>query len=296
MGIQHPDTMVCCCVCVSTAEVAIIEKCGKFDREGSAGCNIMNPFCCEGVAATVSTRVEQMTIHAETKTHDDVFVNMTIQVNVQIKNAKDSYYELLDPTRQIKAYVEDSVRAKVPQMKLDEVFEKKSEVADKIKDDLCHHLEQYGYYIVSALVTEVEPEKQVKDAMNRKNAAVRLRQAAIDEAEAAKTRVVKEAEAQSEAAGLAGVGVAKQRKAIVDGLRDAVHEFGESVKGTSAREVMNIVLMTQYFDTLKEIGSGGKCSTIFIPTAPSAVGNASQDFMQSMLNANMQANAALGNE
>merc|ERR1712086_801003 len=166
-GIQHPDTMVCCCVCVSTAEVAIIEKCGKFDREGSAGCNIMNPFCCESVAATVSTRVEQMTIH----------------VNVQIKNAKDSYYELLDPTRQIKAYVEDSVRAKVPQMKLDEVFEKKSEVADKIKDDLCHHLEQYGYYIVSALVTEVEPEKQVKDAMNRKNAAVRLRQAAIDEAE-----------------------------------------------------------------------------------------------------------------
>lgn len=119
------------------------------------------------------------------------------------------------------------------------------------------------------------------------------RQAALDEAEAAKTRVVKDAEAQSEAAGLAGVGVAKQRKAIVDGLRDAVQEFGQSIEGTSAREVMNIVLMTQYFDTLKEIGSGGKCSTVFIPTAPSSVSNASQEFMQSMLQANLQANAVM---
>jgi regulator of protease activity HflC (stomatin/prohibitin superfamily) len=233
--------MVCCCVCVSTAEIAIIEKCGKYEREGNPGCNILNPFCCESVATTVSTRVQLMSVNAETKTHDDVFVNMRVQINVQVKNAQDSYYQLHDPNSQIKAYVEDSVRAKVPQMKLDEVFEKKSEVADKIRDDLSEHLEKYGYAIISALVTEVEPESQVKDAMNRKNAAVRLRQAAIDEAEAGKTRVVKDAEAQSEAAGLAGVGVAKQRKAIVDGLRDAVHEFGESVKGTSAREVMNIV-------------------------------------------------------
>jgi regulator of protease activity HflC (stomatin/prohibitin superfamily) len=234
-----------------------------------------------------------MSINAETKTADDVFVTMTVQVNVQIENAELSYYKLQDPNRQIKAYVEDSVRAKVPGMKLDLVFEKKSDVADKIKEDLAMHLAEYGYKIISALVTEVEPESQVKDAMNRKNAAVRLRQAALDEAEAAKTRVVKDAEAQSEAAGLAGVGVAKQRKAIVDGLRDAVQEFGQSVEGTSAREVMNIVLMTQYFDTLKEIGAGGKCSTVFIPTAPSSVSTASQEFMQSMLQANLQANAVM---
>ena len=146
------------------------------------------------------------------------------------------------------------MRAMVPTMKLDEVFEKKNLVADKIKSDLIQSLSAYGYEIVSALVTEVEPETQVKNAMNRKNAAVRLRQAAVDESEAEKIRVVKVAEANADAAALAGSGVARQRKEIVDGLRDAVKEFGQSIEGTSSREVMNIVLMTQYFDTLKDIG------------------------------------------
>merc|ERR1711959_747777 len=181
--------------------------------------------------------------------------------------------------------------AQVPNMKLDEVFEKKSDVADKVKLDLAHHLEDYGYEIISALVTEVEPESSVKNAMNRKNAAVRLRQAAVDESEAEKIKEVKQAEAHADAAALAGSGVARQRKEIVDGLRDAVKEFGQSIEGTSSREVMNIVLMTQYFDTLKEIGGGGRCSTIFVPTAPSSVGNASMEMHKAMLLANMEANA-----
>merc|ERR1712188_363395 len=167
----------------------------------------------------------------------------------------------------------------------------KEEVAQKIAEDLAEHLEEYGYEIISALVTEVEPEHTVKDAMNRKNAAVRLRQAAVDESEAEKIKVVKQAEAHADAAALAGSGVARQRKEIVDGLRDAVKEFGQSIEGTSSREVMNIVLMTQYFDTLKEIGGSGRCSTIFVPTAPSSVGNASMEMHKAMLSANMEANA-----
>jgi regulator of protease activity HflC (stomatin/prohibitin superfamily) len=233
--------------------------------------------------------VELIAMRCETKTQDDVFVDIGVQVNVRVQDPEKSYYQLQDPENQIRAYVEDSVRAMVPSMKLDEVFEKKNTVADKIKEDLLHNLTAYGYEIVSALVTEVEPERQVKDAMNRKNAAVRLRQAAVDESEAEKIRVVKVAEANADAAALAGSGVARQRKNIVDGLKDAVVEFGESVEGTTSREVMNIVLMTQYFDTLKEIGSGARCSTIFVPTAPSSVGNASNDFMQSMLTANVGA-------
>merc|ERR1712159_453283 len=278
-------------LCVSTSEVAIIEKCGKFDREGHAGCNVLNPCLCESVAHTVSTRVELLSLLAVTKTQDDVFVKMGVQVNTRVRKPEMAYYNLADPSSQISAYVEDSVRAMVPSMKLDEVFEKKDLVANRVKQDLDEHLEEYGYEIISALVTEVEPEHTVKDAMNRKNAAVRLRQAAVDESEAEKIKVVKQAEAHADAAALAGSGVARQRKEIVDGLRDAVKEFGQSIEGTSSREVMNIVLMTQYFDTLKEIGGSGRCSTIFVPTAPSSVGNASGEFMQSMLNANMQANA-----
>jgi len=188
MGTLPPFTMVLCCVCVSTAEVAVIEKCGKFDRLGEPGCICLNPLCCETVASTVSQRVELIPLSAETKTQDDVFVHLGVQVNTVVEDPFKSYYQLTDPQRQIRAYVEDSVRAKVPQMKLDEVFEKKEEVAMKIADDLRDHLTDYGYKIVSALVTEVEPEKQVKDAMNRKNAAVRLRQAAGDEAEAEKNQ------------------------------------------------------------------------------------------------------------
>eukprot|EP00658_Telonema_sp_P-2_P033702 TRINITY_DN2467_c0_g1_i3.p1 TRINITY_DN2467_c0_g1~~TRINITY_DN2467_c0_g1_i3.p1 ORF type:complete len:307 (+),score=110.40 TRINITY_DN2467_c0_g1_i3:188-1108(+) len=293
-GNIRPIAMSCCCICVSTAEVAIIEKCGKFDRLGSPGCNCLNPLLCETVAHTVSQRVELLSMRCETKTADDVFVDIGVQVNLKVEDPQKAYYQLQDPPNQIKAYVEDSVRAMVPSMKLDEVFERKDVVADRIKTDLRENLTNYGYTIVSALVTEVEPEQQVKQAMNRKNAAVRLRQAAVDESEAEKIRVVKVAEANADAAALAGSGVARQRKEIVDGLRDAVKEFGESVEGTSSREVMNIVLMTQYFDTLKEIGAGGRCSTIFVPTAPSSVGNASNDFMQSMLNANLQSNAVLG--
>eukprot|EP00656_Telonema_subtile_P001849 TRINITY_DN10800_c0_g1_i6.p1 TRINITY_DN10800_c0_g1~~TRINITY_DN10800_c0_g1_i6.p1 ORF type:complete len:290 (-),score=78.68 TRINITY_DN10800_c0_g1_i6:67-936(-) len=285
--------MPCCCVCVSTAEVAVIEQCGKFDRLGQPGCICLNPLTCETVAHTVSTRVELIPLKCETKTADDVFVDVAVQVNTRVNDPHKSYYQLQDPVRQIRAYVEDSVRAMVPTMKLDEVFEKKNLVADKIKSDLIQSLSAYGYEIVSALVTEVEPETQVKNAMNRKNAAVRLRQAAVDESEAEKIRVVKVAEANADAAALAGSGVARQRKEIVDGLRDAVKEFGQSIEGTSSREVMNIVLMTQYFDTLKDIGAGGRCSTIFVPTAPSSVGNASNDFMQSMLNANLQSGAVM---
>merc|ERR1711959_719094 len=204
---------------------------------------------------------------------------------------EQSYYNLAQPHQQIRAYVEDSVRAQVPKMKLDEVFEKKNDIASQVKQDLDAHLADYGYEIVSALVTEVEPEDTVKNAMNRKNAAVRLRQAAVDESEAEKIKVVKQAEAHADAAALAGSGVARQRKEIVDGLRDAVKEFGQSIEGTSSREVMNIVLMTQYFDTLKEIGSAGKCATISVPTAPSSVGNASAEMHKAMLAANMEADA-----
>merc|ERR1711998_199194 len=257
--------MVCCCVCVSTAEVAVIEKCGKFDRLGEPGCICLNPCCCEAVASTVSRRVEPIPLTAETKTQDDVFVVIGVLVNVVVEDAHKSYYQLTDPNRQI--------RANVPGMKLDEVFEKKDEIAVKIKDDLEDHLTEYGYKIISALVTEVEPERQVKDAMNRKNAATRIKHAAVDEAEAEKIRVVKAAEAAADASALAGMGIARQRKNIVDGLRDAVKEFGDELD-VDSKEVMNIVLMTQYFDTLKEIGSGSRTSTIFVPTAPGAVSSA----------------------
>jgi len=217
-------------------------------------------------------------IRCETKTLDNVFVaiSVSIQYHVVHDSVYDAYYKLTNPRQQITAYVCNVVRSTVPRIKLDQVFETKEEIAHAVRDELEKVMGTFGYAISQALVTDIEPDAKVKASMNEINAAQRLRVAAADQAEAQKIVSVKAAEAEAESKYLSGLGVARQRRAIVDGLRDSVLAFSEVVGGTTPKDVMDLLLINQYFDTLKEIGAHSKTTTIFIPHSPGGVSDVAQ--------------------
>jgi len=261
-----------CCVAVPQSSVAMIERFGKFSREAHAGFNCVCCICGEASAGTVSLRLQQLLVKCDTKTKDNVFVSIDVAVQYQAMEAKvyDAFYKLTDPHQQIKAYVFDVVRACVPKITLDEVFETKEEIAHAVKKELEQDMEEYGYDIIQTLITDIIPDANVKKAMNEINAAERRRVAAQDKAEAEKIRIVKAAEADAESKYLAGVGISRQRLAIIEGLRDSVQGFTDSV-GASTKDVMDLILVTQYFDTIKDIGSHSGQNTLFLPHSPGAV-------------------------
>jgi regulator of protease activity HflC (stomatin/prohibitin superfamily) len=221
---------------------------------------------------------------------DNVFVTVvcSIQYRVVRQNADDAFYELQNPREQIQAYVFDVVRACVPRMILDEVFEQKDEIAKAVSEELEKVMGAYGYSIEQTLIVDVEPDLTVRRAMNEINAAQRLRIAAVDKAEAEKILQVKRAEGEAEAKYLSGYGIARQRQAITEGLRESVLAFSNNVPGTSAKDVMDLVLVTQYFDTMKEIGNSSKNTTVFLPHGPGHVG----DITNQIRNGLMQGSAA----
>jgi len=266
-----------CCVAVPQSSVAMIERFGKFEREAHAGLNCMCFICGEASAGEVSLRLQQLLIKCDTKTKDNVFVSIDVAVQYQAMETKvyDAFYKLTNPHEQIKSYVFDVVRASVPKITLDEVFETKEEIAHAVKEELEKDMEEYGYDIIQTLITDIIPDANVKKAMNEINAAERRRVAAQDKAEAEKIRIVKAAEADAESKYLAGVGVSRQRLAIIEGLRDSVQGFTDSV-GASTKDVMDLILVTQYFDTIKDIGSHSGQNTLFLPHSPGAVEQVSE--------------------
>jgi len=197
----------------------------------------------------------------------------------------DAFYKLDDARRQITSYVFDVVRAQVPKIKLDDVFEKKDDIAEAVKVELSHVMEGFGYGILKALVTDIEPDARVKEAMNEINHAQRMRVAANEKGEAERILRVKQAEGDAQSKALQGKGIADQRQAIVAGLRDSVDEFRRSVPGTTAKDVMNLVLMTQYFDMLKEIGASTRSNAILIPHSPGNLANLQDQIRNAMLEA-----------
>lgn len=264
---------------VDQGEVAIIQRFGKFTRVGHPGFNPVVPFV-ESVAGKLSLRIRQLDVGAETKTLDNVFVTLrvSVQYNVDPNRVYDAYYRLSEPEKQITAYVFDVVRARVPKLNLDEVFDLKDDIADAVKTELGETMEDFGFNIVKALVTDIEPDPKVREAMNEINAARRMRQAAVEKAEADRITKVKAAEADAEAKRLQGVGIAAQREAIVAGFRRSIESAREALgEGVGASEATTYVLMTQYFDTLKELGSHGT-KTVFMPSSPGSVNH----FMQEM--------------
>jgi len=273
---------------VQQQSAALVQRFGKFMRVASPGLNIKLPII-ETVAGRINLRVQQLDVRVETKTEDNVFVLVVVSVQYAVLPDKvyDAFYKLADPHTQMSAFIFDVVRARVPRQKLDDVFEKKDEIADAVKNELSHVMYDFGYGIVKALVTDIEPDHKVKDAMNEINAAQRLRIAATEKGEADRILKVKAAEAEAQSKALQGKGIADQRRAIVEGLRESVDEFQKSVPGTSAQDVMNLVLMTQYFDTLKEIGATSRSNTILIPHTPGNMTELSNQMRDAMISADL---------
>jgi regulator of protease activity HflC (stomatin/prohibitin superfamily) len=272
---------------VRTAEVAVITRFGKFLRVAEPGLNWKRPFF-DTVAGIVSLRVNQITLTMETKTKDNVFVTIPISVQNRVRPEKvyDAYYKLSDPVAQIKSYVEQVILGHVPGMTLDEVFASQSSIAAAVKQELDADMSTFGYEIVNVLVTDIVPDQKVKSAMNDINAAQREQVAANARGEAEKILVVKKAEAEAESKALQGQGIANQRKAIIEGLQNSVEQFQKAVEGATSKEVMQLVLVTQYFDTLKSIGENDKTNTLFLSHSPAAVSEVSDQILKSMLVAN----------
>jgi regulator of protease activity HflC (stomatin/prohibitin superfamily) len=271
---------------VNTAQVAIITRFGKFLRVAQAGLNWKRPFF-DSVQAVVSLRVNQITLTMETKTKDNVFVTIPISVQNRVRpeNAYDAFYKLADPTVQIKSYVEQVILGHVPGMTLDEVFASQSSIAAAVKKELDSDMTAFGYEIVNVLVTDIVPDAKVKSAMNDINAAQREQVAANARGEAEKILVVKKAEAEAESKALQGQGIANQRKAIIEGLQNSIEQFQKVVEGASAKEVMQLVMVTQYFDTLKSIGESDRTNTLFLSHAPGSVKEISDQILESMVGA-----------
>jgi regulator of protease activity HflC (stomatin/prohibitin superfamily) len=272
---------------VEQRTAAVVQRLGKFVQEAGPGLNLKIPFI-DRVAGRVNLRVQQLDVKIETKTEDNVFVQMVVAVQFYVLPEKvyDAFYKLDDARRQITSYVFDVVRAQVPKIKLDDVFAKKDEIANIVKTELAQVMDGFGYGILKALVTDIDPDPKVKESMNEINAAQRMRVAATERGEADRILKVKSAEGDAQSKALQGRGIADQRQAIVAGLRDSVDEFRRSVPGTTAKDVMNLVLMTQYFDTLKEIGASSRSNAILIPHSPGSLASLSDQIRNAMIEAN----------
>ena len=257
---------------VRQQSVAIIERFGKYQLTAGSGIHVRMPFGIDKIAARVQLRLLQGEIVVETKTKDNVFVtlNVATQYRVNEQNVTDAYYKLMKPEAQIKSYIEDALRSSVPKLTLDELFEKKDEIALEVQHQVAEEMSTYGYIIVKTLITKVEPDAEVKQSMNEINAAQRKRVAAQELANADKIKIVTAAEAEAEKDRLHGVGIAQQRKAIVDGLAESIQELKDANVGMTEEQIMSILLTNQYLDTLNTFAVKGN-QTIFLPNNPEGV-------------------------
>ena len=257
---------------VRQQSVAIVERFGRYQKIATSGIHMRLPFGIDKIAARIQLRLLQSEIVVETKTKDNVFVmiNVATQYRVNEQNVTDAYYKLMRPEAQIKSYIEDALRSSVPKLTLDELFEKKDEIALEVQHQVAEEMTTYGYIIVKTLITKVEPDAEVKQSMNEINAAQRKRVAAQELAEADKIKIVTAAEAEAEKDRLHGVGIAQQRKAIVDGLAESIAELKEANVGMSEEQIMSILLTNQYLDTLNTFAAKGN-QTLFLPNNPNGV-------------------------
>ncbi len=269
---------------VEQQTAAVIERFGKFVRIAGPGLNIRVPLI-DAVAHRVSLRVVQASIQVDSKSKDNVFVDLAIAVQYQVKldAIRDAVYQLTDPQAQLEAYVLDAVRARVPSMDLTQVFEDKESIAAAVDSELSARMEQYGYTIVNVLVNDVIPDQRVRDAMNEVQAATREREAAAQRAEAARVTLVKQAEAEAESKRLQGEGLANQRKAIAQGLRESVELVSAGGSGAiDEGAVMDLLLLVQWMDTQKEIAANDRATVIFVPNNPSAVADIGEQIRTSL--------------
>ncbi len=278
---------------VEQQERAIIERFGKFVRVGGPGLQSKTPFV-ERVAGKMSLQVEQLNAEIETKTMDNVFVHVKLAVQYKVgaapQQVQDAFYKLEDPEVQMKAYAFDVVRSHIPTMNLDEAYADADTIAMHIQETLHRQMAEYGYEVVKALVTNIEPDQRVKDAMNNINAAQRNQVAASAQGDAQKTLAVKKAEGEKETMRLQGEGVAAERQAIAEGLRESLEIIAQ--QGLDPREAMALVALTQYTDMIRALGEGSKTNTILLPHSPSGVGDLMSQIRDGFLVADLAGDAA----
>ena len=269
---------------VRTAEAVVIQRMGKFLRVANAGMNFKLPWL-DQIAGRTDLRVQQLALDVETKTKDNVFVKIPVSVQYHVIPEKvyEAFYKLANPKQQISSYVFNVILGHVPKMNLDDAFLQQSDIAIAIKQGLDDVMRTYGYAIDQALVTDLQPDEKVKSAMNEINAAQREQVAASARGETEKILKVKQAEADAESKALQGQGIANQRRAIIEGLKQSVEAFAAAVEGTTARDVMTLVLVTQYLDTIKEIGAQDKTNTLFMSHSPGAIGELFRQIQEAIM-------------
>ncbi|MBK9012642.1 MAG: SPFH domain-containing protein [Saprospiraceae bacterium] len=254
---------------VKQQTAAIVQRFGKFHSVRQAGLQFKVPFV-DSIAGRITMKIQQLDVPVETKTKDDVFVSIKVSVQYLIKpdSIYDAFYKLQNPYEQMSSYIFDVVRAEVPKMKLDDVFERKDDIAVAIKRELDEAMNEYGYYIVKALVTDIDPAAAVKEAMNHINAAERKKTAAEYEGEAEKIRIVAKARAEAESKRLQGQGIADQRREIARGLVESVGVLNQV--GINSQEASALIVITQHYDTLHSVGENSNSTLILMPNAPTA--------------------------
>jgi regulator of protease activity HflC (stomatin/prohibitin superfamily) len=272
---------------VQTAEVAIVQRLGKFARVAGPGLNWKTPFI-ENVVRRMSMKVLQFDVQMETKTQDNVFVQIPVSIQYKVlpDGVESAFYKLSDPVKQIESMVYNVVLGHVPKMKLDDTFLNQAEIAKDLRDSLDSSMHEYGYTIVKVLISDIVPDPKVKAAMNDINAAAREREATVSRAETNKLLLVKQAEAEAESKRLQGEGIANQRKAIIAGLKDSIEDFSKAVAGATPQDVMQLVLITQYFDTLKDVAANDRTNTVLVPHSPGTINDLFSQLRDSMLTAN----------
>ena len=281
---------------VEQQERAIVERFGKFVRVAGPGLQRKSPFV-EKVAGRMSLQVEQLNADIETKTRDNVFVVVKLAIQYMVSadedKVKDAFYKLDDPEVQMKSYAFDVVRSHIPTMDLDEAYADADTIAKHIQDTLQTQMADYGYEIIKALITNIEPDQRVKDAMNNINAARRNQEAATAQGEGDKTLRIKKAEAESESMRLHGEGVAAERVAIAQGLKDSLAVLADE-QGIDPKEAMGLVALTQYMDTIRSVGENGNMTTLLLPHSPASVGSLMDQVQQGMLTGNLAADTVTG--
>ena len=271
---------------VKQKTAVIIERLGKFQTVSTAGLRFKIPIIDRKVG-TVNLRVMELPVDVETKTLDDVFVRMVVSVQYFVvetpEQIRKSYYKFDNPHRQIQSYVFDSIRSEVPKLILDDVFAEKDKIAVAVKVELHETIKDFGFNILKTLITDIDPDAKVKESMNEINAAKRMKEAAKEEAEAAKIRVVAAAEADAESKRLAGEGIAQQRIAIANGLKESVEEVKLAMEDhVTSQDVMNMLFMTQHYETVSKLGEHNT-STIFMPYSPDNVGDLQMQIQSSLI-------------
>ncbi|WP_109302050.1 SPFH domain-containing protein [Aquimarina sp. AU474] len=275
---------------VKQQTAAIVERFGKFLSTRNSGLHFKIPVF-DRIAGRINLKIQQLDVLVETKTKDDVFVRLKISVQFQVIKEKvyDAFYKLENPHDQITSYVFDVVRAEVPKMKLDDVFERKDDIAIAVKQELNEAMVNYGYDIIKTLVTDIDPDLQVKEAMNRINAAEREKVAAEYEAEAERIKIVAKARAEAESKRLQGQGIADQRREIARGLEESVDVLNNV--GINSQEASALIVVTQHYDTLQSIGEETNSNLILLPNSPQA----GSDMLNNMI-ASFTASNQIGEE